>query len=518
MLQQPTTHTLVCKLVAIDNKVVRAHPTGQVVGGLMKKMHGRSLFELVLLALALAAAIPSAHTQTLSQLYNFNNDGGVDDTDPLYFAQPGTQAQGLDGNVYTTSQNGYTLNSGAFFKMSPTSPASVLTELTSFDPFIDGGCEGVISGVTLGSDDNFHGAIQECPEIPGSGAVMTLTPSGGLNYPYIFTGGSDGGQPPSAPVQGMDGNYYGTTLIGGGPANRGTIYRITPTGVLTTLYQFDEAHGFAAYAPLTLGTDGNFYGVAEAGGMNNLGVVFKIATSGQYTVLYNFDGPHGATPFGPLVQGSNGDFYGTTEGGGVGVNANGVVFQITPAGKLKVLHTFDPTMGDGINTLAGLTLATDGYFYGVSSEGGTSPNCASGCGTIFRLKSKTTYENLYNFDSTTGSFPQNSLLQNTDGLLYGLATFGGIYNSGVFFSWSEGLKPFVMLVSTSGAVGTPIGILGQGFTGTKKVTFAGGAAVFTVISDTQLMATVPSGATTGFVSVKTPSGTLKSNKKFIVTP
>src|ERR1019366_5199962 len=106
----------------------------------------------------------------------------------------------------------------------------------------------------------------------------------------------------------------------------------------------------------------------------------------------------------------------------------------------------------------------------------------------------------------------------TNGTLYGLSDTGGTYNSGTFYSFDvPGLKAFVSLVSNSGAVGSTVGILGQGFTGTKKVTFTGGSATFSVVSDTYLTATVPSGAKLGFVTVKTPTGTLKSNKKFRVT-
>ena len=104
------------------------------------------------------------------------------------------------------------------------------------------------------------------------------------------------------------------------------------------------------------------------------------------------------------------------------------------------------------------------------------------------------------------------------GILFGLTTFGGTYSEGTFYSLDMRSKPFAGLVVSSGAAGTTIGIPGQGFTGTKKVRFTGGEATFTVITDTYLTATVPNAAKTGFVSVVTPGGTLKTNKKFIVTP
>jgi hypothetical protein len=102
--------------------------------------------------------------------------------------------------------------------------------------------------------------------------------------------------------------------------------------------------------------------------------------------------------------------------------------------------------------------------------------------------------------------------------LYGETVTGGLGGYGTFYSFDVGLGPFVSLVTTSGKVGKTIGILGQGFTGATSVSFNGTSANFSVSSDTYLTAAVPSGATTGAVSVATPTGTLTSNKIFRVTP
>jgi uncharacterized repeat protein (TIGR03803 family) len=487
----------------------------------MNKMKSsRNLFVIATLMLCLGLASHRVHAQAFTSLYSFNDDGGRNDTDPLDFTDPGTLAQGQDGNIYTTSAaGGSNVNGGTFFKMSP---AGVLSVLYAFDPNNDAECSAPWSGVSLGSDGNFHGSLITCEVGFGSGYVFAITPTGGLNLQHNFMGTGDGSQPATAPVEGRDGNYYGTTLHVNEAQGCGTIYQITPAGSLTTLHQFTGLDGCGSYAPLTLASDGNFYGVAAGGGAHNDGVVFTVTTTGQYSVIYNFEASQGgggmSTPTGTLVQGSDGYLYGTAEGG-IGGNAYGVVFKISTKGKLKVLHTFDPTTGDGADPIAGLVQANDGNFYGVTTQGGTSSNCSNGCGIIFRINSKgTIYSKLYDFDGTTGSDPLISLLQHSNGTLYGLACFGGTYNSGVFFNLNAGLSPLATLVSTSGPVGATIGILGQGFTGTKKVMFAGGAASFTVISDAYLTAMVPASAKLGYVSVKTPVGTLKSSKKFIVTP
>src|SRR5579859_5535751 len=233
------------------------------------------LCALAMFLLTIAAADTAAHAQTFSALYSFNNTPGS--ADPLGFTYPGTMAQGRDGNMYSTSENGGgPLNAGSFFNMSPTGALSVLY---AFDPNNDAGCSSPWSGLTLGSDGNFYGALGSCTFGNGSGEVFSITPSGVINLLYNFTGGSDGSEPFTAPVEGLDGNFYGTTLAGGGTSNCGTIYRITPVGSLTTLHTFDQTDGCASYAPLVLGTDGNFYGTTETGGnVNhpNAGVVFKI--------------------------------------------------------------------------------------------------------------------------------------------------------------------------------------------------------------------------------------------------
>ena len=108
--------------------------------------------------------------------------------------------------------------------------------------------------------------------------------------------------------------------------------------------------------------------------------------------------------------------------------------------------------------------------------------------------------------------------QHTNGKIYGLAPYQGDDGQGVAYSLDMGLGPFVSLVSTWGRVGRNIEVLGQGFTGTTAASVNGTPATYTIVSDTFLGATVPAGATTGFVTVTTPSGTLTSNQSFRVRP
>ena len=198
---------------------------------------------------------------------------------------------------------------------------------------------------------------------------------------------TDGG--PSGLVQGTDGNLYGTAYGDGYPeceagASCGSVFRITPSGTLTTLYRFCS-QGFPCTAgaspsgSLVQAADGNFYGTTTSAGANGAGTVFKITPSGALTTLYSFcaqDYPFctdGGGPSGALVQATNGDLYGTTQTGGA--NGDGTVFKITPSGKLTTLHSFAGPDGAGPN---GLIQAADGNFYGTTSGGG-----ASGDGSVF---------------------------------------------------------------------------------------------------------------------------------------
>jgi uncharacterized repeat protein (TIGR03803 family) len=460
---------------------------------------------LALLVLAIVAVtIPAAHSQAFSVLYNFGTNSG-DPTNPFY---AGIIAQGRDGNMYSTATNGGTHGVGAMFSITPT---GILTVPYSFDsPY------SPYSGLTLGTDGNFYGTTRGALSSDLQN-VFKITPSGTLTVLHNLIG-SYGSAPFAPPIQGMDGNFYGTTTEAG-TNNLGTVYKVTPTGTFTTLYSFDGTHGEYPADPLVQGTDGNFYGTTWQGGTFNYGVVFKITPSGKLATLYSFDGTHGELPYDPLVQGTDGNFYGTTASGGT--SNYGVVFKITPSGTLTVLHNL--AYPDGAYPYAGLVQATDGNFYGTTYGGGL------GLGTIFTISPLRpyTYKVLYNFDDTigAGAYPLVTLLQHTNGILYGDTFQGGsgsvgcaVGACGIFYSLDMGLKPFVRLVSTSGKVGKTIEILGQGFTGTTGVSFNGTTANLKVSSDTYLTATVPTGATTGTVTVTTPGGPLTSNKKFRVTP
>jgi uncharacterized repeat protein (TIGR03803 family) len=157
-----------------------------------------------------------------------------------------------------------------------------------------------------------------------------------------------------------------------------------------TLLSFNGTNGEFPYAPLVQGLNGNFYGTTNSGGAHgDYGTVFEITAAGKLATLHSFiNGTDGEFPDEPPFEGLNGSFYGTTQHGGV--HGYGTVFEITPEGKLTTLHSFDGTNGDGP---AGLVQATDGNFYGTTNAGGATGAFADG--TIFKITPAGT---LMNFD------------------------------------------------------------------------------------------------------------------------
>lgn len=174
------------------------------------------------------------------------------------------------------------------------------------------------AGLTLGRDGNFYGTTYHGGNT-GYGTVFQVTIDGAVATLTNFNG-TNGSNPAAALVQGRDGNFYGTTVNGGskfhgGDSGGGKVFKVTPTGVLTTLVSFNGSNGLAPAAALVFGHDGSLYGTTSGGG-GNAGTVFKITPSGTLTTLVDFGKSPGSNPTSALLQVRDGNFYGTTESGG----------------------------------------------------------------------------------------------------------------------------------------------------------------------------------------------------------
>jgi uncharacterized repeat protein (TIGR03803 family) len=454
----------------------------------------------MLAALWLCASGPLP-AQTFTTLVNFNYTNGAN---PYFMSL----VQGTDGNLYGTTEGGGANDSGTVFKVTPTGTLTTLYSFCAKTNCTDGSVP--FGGLVLGTDGNFYGTTSEGGIIADPcggdcGTVFKISPAGKLTTLHSFDS-TDGSTPYGPLVQATNGNFYGTT-------QSGTVFSITPAGKLTTLV----TGGAGGYA-LIQATNGNFYG---AGGGGPDGTLFSVTSRGTLTTLHSFDGTDGSDPFGPLVQASNGSFYGTTSQGGAHDLCNGeifvgcgTVFEITPGGTLTIVHSFDAS--DGCYPNGSMIQATNGNFYGTTVYGDTAGGCYLTPGTIFSITSGGTLTTVHSFDNTEGENPSGGLFQATNGTFYGTAFQGGANGDGTIFSLSLGLGPFVETLPTSGNVGATVMILGTNLTGATALTFNGTAAVFKVVSSSEITTTVPTGATTGAVKVVTPSGALSSNASFRV--
>jgi uncharacterized repeat protein (TIGR03803 family) len=438
-----------------------------------------------------AATAIAQPAPTLTTLFSFNSTDGAGPNAML--------VQGTDGNLYGTTYEGGANGLGTVFKIDP---SGTLMTLYNFCP--QSGCtDGEYPEGALVEDTNgdFYGT-SEFGGTNGLGTVFKITPRGTLTTLYNFcsqSGCTDGETPLAGLVRAAGGDFYGTTCCGG--ANGlGTVFKISPSGTLTTLYNFCAqsgcTDGLEPFAGLIQAINGDFYGTTLGGGASGEGTIFKMTPSGTLTTLFSFNGTDGAQPTAALVQAADGDFYGTTAYDGTDVHggaySGGTIFKITPSGTLTTLYNFCSQIGcaDGYYPVAGLIQATDGRLYGTTSQGG-----AGAGGTVFRITPNGTLATIYSFCSqrrcADGASPYVGLVQATNGTFYGTTFFGGTNGgAGTIFSLSVGLGPFGETQTTSGAVGAAVNILGTDL----------------------------SGASSGKVEVVTPSGTLASNVPFRVLP
>jgi uncharacterized repeat protein (TIGR03803 family) len=279
---------------------------------------------------------------TFTTIYNFIGTNGE-------IADSGIKPGG-DGNFYGTTYGGGTVTipymatnvfdsygdtvenpPGTIYRFTPVGPGTgTVTTLYSFS-----GPDGANPGkeAVIGTDGNIYGTTVFGGE-HNYGTIFTLSSAGTFTSLYSFTNGDDGAHPKAQLIEGSDGNFYGTTLDGGGKAGArrcsvdgcGTVFKITPQGTLTTLHDFAGDPEPAHPGSLALGPDGNFYGTSNAGGTNTEGTVFMITPEGILTTLIQFNIFDGAEPVGGLTLASDGSFYGTTSVGGA--HDHGTIFRV----------------------------------------------------------------------------------------------------------------------------------------------------------------------------------------------
>ena len=446
-------------------------------------------------ALILWAASAAPLAQTYTMIHSFNENDGC------CANWPALLAEGRDGRIYSTTTSGGTRGWGNVWVMTP---SGALTPIYNFS-FTDGA--GPQGGLNIGFDGNLYGVTYQGGS-SSAGTVFKITPAGGLTVIHSFTNTTDGGFPRVPPTQAPDGNLYGVT----GNGTIAVLYKITPSGTFSVVMPIASQ----SYTPMIVGDDGMLYGMTLFGGTSNRGTAFQYnPAKNKLKTVYSFTQSTGDLPQGPLVQGKDLRLYGTATDGGAG--SEGVVFQMTTAGKYLVIHNFDSTApANGMRPYSGVVQGSVGYLYGVTTTGGSD-----GLGVLYKLTTKGAgFAVLHDFNTVSGDTPASALLLHTNGTLYGMTSHGGSFTVyGAMYSEDASLKPYDFpFVFASGKVGDTIPIFGSGLLSATEVKFGSGPVSFTPITDSYMTATIDDGATTGTITVNGPSGKLTSPHTFKVLP
>lgn len=343
------------------------------------------------------------------------------------YGTPAIHLRSSDANFYGVDCSGGIQSAGKVIKVAPSGSTSTVY---SFPGVANDICPNIL---VQGSDGNFYGTTRGSNNIP---TIFKLTPSGSLTTLYTFPVNNL----PNILVQGSDGNFYGTAF-GGGNNNSicsslgcGTIFKISPSGAFTNLHNFSGTDGYVlGFVNLLQGSDGNFYGTTSYGGNSSsscstgCGTVFKITPSGVFSSLYLFSSSGGSEPS-YFIQGNDGNFYGTTPYGPGGSAGDGTIFKISSSGAFTNLHNFSGVDG---SRPSGINQGNDGNFYGTASSGGNSL-CPLGCGTIFKISPSGTFSTMYLFlGGSDGQNPSSPITHGSDGNLYGTTAGSGAVSDSI---------------------------------------------------------------------------------------
>ena len=378
---------------------------------------------IVVIAFVASMVVTATHANSERVLYSFK--GGSDGQWPFAGV-----VRDDAGNLYGTTQDGGTgclTGCGTIYKLAPDGSETILYRFKGLsdgayplgDLILDQPSESLYGTTSEGGSHT-----QNCWD--GCGTVFRLSSSGQLTTLYLFTGGNDGELPTARLVRDKDNNLYGTASIGG--ANYvGTIFKLTPKGKFSVLHTFEGGNSACPESRLKRNAQGILYGTAESACTASSGSVFRLDPDGTFTTLFAFDGDGGANPYAGLAKDADGNLYGTTRNGGEG---NGVVFKVSPDGNETVLHTFP---GGGVkagNPWSGLMRSRSGKFYGTTEWDG-------GAGSVFSVTPDGQFSTLYHFHGSDGNNPTADLVEDRKGNLYGTTESGGTYGNGTVFTVKE---------------------------------------------------------------------------------
>ena len=398
--------------------------------------------------------------------------------------------------------------------------------------------DGMLYGVAGGGGNN------------GSGTAYRLDLAGGLTRVHSFHGPTDGRDPQPSLIQASNGDLYGAAL-GGGPAGRGTVFRLSTSDVFTTLYAFSQTDVGSPLSEVVEGPGGDIFGTTtdfnhdsgiayridgamvfqaihdfsapEGGSATGLanapggtfyggtggswlvnGSLFQMDASGTLTTLHAFGGPEGYGVNGTPLLASDGNLYGVTDH---------TVFRMDPAGEMVVLHDFSASGDRSFTPSFGLMEASDGGFYGTSYLDKVSS------GAVVRIDASGNVSIVHLFQGTDGAGPRGTLVEAGDGYLYGTAESGGALGGGVVYRLDPaGLMSLSSVSPGSGPAsgGTSLTLTGNHFQTGAIVMVGSIAAAGVVVSGETAMTAIAPALAAGMsydVVVENPDGTRSSRTR-----
>jgi uncharacterized repeat protein (TIGR03803 family) len=342
-------------------------------------------------------------------------------TAPNIAQRPTFLLQGNDGNYYGTMAN-----AGYVFKMTPSGAVTIFPPLIGLNPEL-----------ALGEDGNIYGSVNGQPFGGNTnGYIFKINLAGQVTIAFAFDGAN--GAHPIGMRKGIDGSFYGVMGISNAnrilpKTNHITIFQFTINGTLTNLYSVTNGPEFISLP--VQGSDGNLYGTTFSSGIGfqppfgNVDAfsVYRLSTNGDFQTIYIRSNALASS--GELIFGADNSLYGTIASGVQRYPPTltyGSIFRVTTNGAYSSLFSFSST--NGSDPEARLLAANDGYIYGSTYTGGISNR-----GTLFRISVQGEFTSLLDFKGANGSNPNGPLVQAGDGNLYGVTESSTVTNIGTIY-------------------------------------------------------------------------------------
>lgn len=361
-----------------------------------------------------------------------------------------------NGKLYGTTYKGGAASQGTLFEFDPaTNTCTVKYDFPDIAGlYYPNGCLAEVSGKLYGMTQ--YGGSN------GKGGIFEYDMGTETGTQKVEFAGAANGSSPKGGMVAAGGKLYGMTYSGGS-SDYGVLFEYVPgETTVTKKVDFDATNkGRSPYGNLLPATNGKLYGLTYSGGANGYGVLFEYDPSqNTYTKKIDFDYDNGGYPYGSLIEGSGGKLYGLAGGGN---NATGVLFEYNP-GSGTILKKFDfygTTYGS--DPRGSLFLHSNGKIYGTTYGGGIKDK-----GVMFEYQEgSTSITKKIDFNAAPdGRSPRGSLVVASNGLMYGMAYTGGTHDYGVLFEFNPVTNTFLKKVDFDGTNGRdPYGSLMQASNG-----------------------------------------------------